>query len=578
MIEFYPDLFVAATNRFRDAVGDLRTIFNRINEALRSRRNREREIVWRPARVPNIRVESNDPDDQREVPAAAQRLIRWARQHPNQIFRAGFEPRNDGGEFNLAAYVGGAVDSLFVSTTRCFMEDGCLMRWRPDTTHRARDAQYRSERRYEYEIYAHGGIDVNRSLGENHQFHEQNEIAFPGGIRRELIRSVLEYDENGAPIRYWINEHFDLNVLPPENRVPISDLPNHLFPDYVEVVFWNEANQQPPGDHDRELRSADVDELMRWPGSVEQVTATMLTSKSLTQDDVPVERHQYAINIFGTEMVLTCVNRTELTLDIWQDKPTQHFRCTNYKGYIGFLCVGAADGNSRYLGFDNWEKLACKAHLQRDYEHIHPRADPAGGFYLFMHKDDKLAPVLRTSRTELKMMATSTTKFGFTALDTPRNSRVHWGLPAPSSESQRPINGGIYVIQVQGTTNRVFSGTGSNKNILMLENYNGSAAQHFRCTLYDNWIGFICVGAYGGEGRYINRDGWDVICESRYQRENEHIDVRPEPTGGFTLWMKQNDRGNRYLAAIARDGWGRLELTGQLTRVIFKPVSDIQNM
>lgn len=236
-------------------------------------------------------------------------------------------------------------------------------------------------------------------------------------------------------------------------------------------------------------------------------------------------------------MVLTCVNGTQLTLDVWPNKPTKHFRCTNYKGYIGFICVGASDGNGRHLGFDNWINLACKAHLQRDYEHIHPRADPAGGFYLFMHKGDALAPVLRTSRTELKMMATSTTKFGFTTLDMARNSRVHWGLPAPPSEIRRPINGGIYVIQVQDR-NRVFS----------------------------------CVG------RYINRDGWGVVCQLRYQRDDEHINIRPEPMDGFALWVKHNVRGNRCLAVIARDEMGRLELWGRLTRLVFKPVSDVTNI
>lgn len=60
------------------------------------------------------------------------------------------------------------------------MLDGCLMRFRPDTTHSTTDARYRRERRFEYEIYAHGEIDVNLSLGGLQHFNEQNEIAFPG--------------------------------------------------------------------------------------------------------------------------------------------------------------------------------------------------------------------------------------------------------------------------------------------------------------------------------------------------------------------------------------------------------------
>ena len=46
---------------------------------------------------------------------------------------------------------------------------------------------------FEYDIFAYGGIDVNRALGVAHEYHNQREIAFAGGILPEIICSAHEY-------------------------------------------------------------------------------------------------------------------------------------------------------------------------------------------------------------------------------------------------------------------------------------------------------------------------------------------------------------------------------------------------
>lgn len=78
---------------------------------------------------------------------------------------------------------------------------------------------------FEYEIFAYGGIDVNFVLGQDHQFANQHEIAFPGGIRREFIRSAREY--SGATlIRIWDNPRFDNMLNPQGHRVSLEGLPH----------------------------------------------------------------------------------------------------------------------------------------------------------------------------------------------------------------------------------------------------------------------------------------------------------------------------------------------------------------
>ena len=382
-------------------------------------------------------------------------------------------------------------------------------------------------------------------------------------------------------IRIWVNGRFDISANGPNHRPRLEQLPDPVCGFQIPVRYWFGPDQRDQHDQHqghRELRDvSNQEDVMReegYPAADDLMDGTDGTYpvKFLSEGDAPVIGQQYAISIFGTSMALTCVNSTALVLENWQNKTTQHFRCTMYDGYVGFICVGAGGGSGRYLGFDSYETLVCQAYYQRNWEHIHPRAHPDGGFMFFMHKGyDRLAPVLRTSPTELKMMATSTTRFGFTAIDTPTTPRVHWGLPTVHPESQRPAAGFVYAIQIHGST-KAF--TCVNSTALHLGDYNGSTTQHFRCTLYNGFMGFICQGADNGNGRYLGLDGSMACCRAYYQRESEHVDVRADPAGGFTLWFKLG----QYLAPIAAKSSGALEVEGAATHVIFKPINDIINM
>jgi hypothetical protein len=62
---------------------------------------------------------------------------------------------------------------------------------------------------YQYEIYAPGGIDVPLTLGRiGNPFYSQNEVAFPGGIAPQYIRSVRQYDSNGRVSQIIANGGF----------------------------------------------------------------------------------------------------------------------------------------------------------------------------------------------------------------------------------------------------------------------------------------------------------------------------------------------------------------------------------
>ena len=376
-------------------------------------------------------------------------------------------------------------------------------------------------------------------------------------------------------IRIWVNGRFDIEANGPNHRPRLAELPDPVCGSQVPVRYWFGPDQHQ--DHHRELRDvSNQEDVMREegdPAADELMDGTDGTYpvKFLSEGDAPVEGKQYAINVFGTLMALTCVNSTALVLQNWQNKTTQHFRCTMYDGYVGFICAGAGGDSGRYLGFDSSETLVCKAHYQRGWEHIHPRADPAGGFMYFMHKDDRLAPVLQISPTKLKLMASSTIRFGITAIDTPMTPRVHWGLPAALPESRRPAAGGVYAIQIHRSTKAFTCVHGT---ALRLRDYDESTTQHFRCTLYNGFMGFICLGADNGNGRYLGLDGLMACCRAYYQRENEHVESRADPAGGFTLWSKKTTK----LAPIAEKSTAVLEVEGTATHVVFKPIGDVRNM
>ncbi|PTB73981.1 ADP-ribosylation [Trichoderma longibrachiatum ATCC 18648] len=327
---FDPNLFVAAISRWQQSV-DLRELFNRIQSAL----GNGREVVWRPSQTRDFR--------NRNVPTAAERLVRWDRRSPRDIFRTGFEPYGSiDSQCNIEEYVLHNQESPFISTARCYRSNGCPMRWRPYQTPFARNRGG-----FEYEIFAYGGIDVNGSIGHRHRFAGQNEVAFPGGIRREFIRSALEYDSNGHYVRYWINMHFDLNANGPEHSPDLSQVPNHLFPENVEIVFFDENEEAASDHHHIELRAAtqsqesdEYDDFMTADGSEVEIRFMGTFFKTLSEDYAPEVGHEYAINILGTSMVLTCKNDVDLVLDLWQGKDSQRFRCTEQDGFTGFICDG----------------------------------------------------------------------------------------------------------------------------------------------------------------------------------------------------------------------------------------------
>lgn len=121
------------------------------------------DAVWREGREPLYRSDNRDP---------------------TEIFANGFDAR-DLSNTDLRHYVQEDDPSAFVSTS------------------------YREDigddfgGKYTYEIEAPGGIDVNKTLGD-HPLAYEKEVAFPGGVRGEYVKSASPYDygtgELGEPI------------------------------------------------------------------------------------------------------------------------------------------------------------------------------------------------------------------------------------------------------------------------------------------------------------------------------------------------------------------------------------------
>ncbi|RYO97561.1 hypothetical protein DL765_011162 [Monosporascus sp. GIB2] len=557
----HADLFLAAALRwFHESAEDIN---RRLDHALRISRP-ERVIEWRADTVTDFRGQT--------VPASAERLVRWDYRHPNVIFRDGFLPQYaaqpedalEDRHVDLHQYVSNNVESVFVGTARFYRaENSRVTRWQPRSV----------ANRFEYEIFAFGGIDVNLSLGFDHPYFNQREIAFPGGIRPEFIRTAREYGPDGNVVRIWANPGFDVTASGEAHSSHLSVLPDPVCGSRVEVVYWcGETPAHQPGTSHRELRDITVQlDAMRESGEpavdvLMDGSFPVLPIKFISGDDAPAEGHEYAINIIGTTKVLTCAKSTELTLEKWHDQATQRFRCVSYSGYTGFICVGAGGGSGRYLGYTFSEILACKAYYQRRWEHIFARADPAGGFKLWMFKDDHLAPVEQVSATQFKMMAQSDTRFGFTRLDRLATPAAlppdFWGM-WPSG-TDHPAAGHVYAIKLHGT-NKAFTCVDDTE--MALRDWAGEQTQRFFCTLYQGFMGFICEGAGGGRGRYLGYDRSETLsCQADYQRSWEHIDVRADPAGGFKLWMKKDE----HLAPVAKVGADKMKMmAASETRVSF---------
>ena len=185
-------------------------------------------IRWRPDVLTDFR--------NKRVPTAAVRLIRWDQHSPEVIFRVGFTPLSDGrvGGCDLRSFVLSGDESIFVSATNCSrdMIGGRVTRWKPDNCANL----------YEYEIFAYGGIDVDRSMVKLHPSVRKGDVVFPMGIRREFVRSALEYDKSGVPIRFWINGYFDVDANGASFTPTLDDYPRYIYSADVPVVPWTETN------------------------------------------------------------------------------------------------------------------------------------------------------------------------------------------------------------------------------------------------------------------------------------------------------------------------------------------------
>ncbi|MGW7517618.1 ADP-ribosyltransferase [Streptomyces sp. NPDC054796] len=107
-----------------------------------------------------------------------QQLYRSDGRPPSVIFAEGFQPRDTkNGQYDLEAYVLKNQHSPFVSTS---YDHDLYKSWRPG---------------YNYYIDAPGGIDVNKTIGDDHKYASQVEVAFPGGIDNDFIVGACPVDK-----------------------------------------------------------------------------------------------------------------------------------------------------------------------------------------------------------------------------------------------------------------------------------------------------------------------------------------------------------------------------------------------
>ncbi|KAG9096451.1 hypothetical protein FS749_008453 [Ceratobasidium sp. UAMH 11750] len=144
-------LFVAATVPFFRTTPQV-DLMRRLENVLQSNEHYSaRSIEWRADTVHDFRG--------LHVPAAAERLVRWDRRHPDIVFTEGFQPHvvpSDEASLvqanaDLGAYVDNNVDSIFVGTARYYRhrETNRPTRWVPRNIANI----------FEYEVFANGARD-----------------------------------------------------------------------------------------------------------------------------------------------------------------------------------------------------------------------------------------------------------------------------------------------------------------------------------------------------------------------------------------------------------------------------------
>ncbi|MFG3442486.1 hypothetical protein ACGF0J_35040 [Nonomuraea sp. NPDC047897] len=109
--------------------------------------------------------------------------------HPDDIFGAGFHPRNPANT-DLESHLR-FEPSAFVSTTRLDNPMDIF------------------PARYLYDVDAPGGIDLAETMGSALRTGHQREVAFPGGVEGRFVRGVRSYDaETGTFGDYLTNPHY----------------------------------------------------------------------------------------------------------------------------------------------------------------------------------------------------------------------------------------------------------------------------------------------------------------------------------------------------------------------------------
>lgn len=265
----------------------------------------------------------------------------------------------------------------------------------------------------------------------------------------------------------------------------------------------------------------------------------------------PSQYHSYAINVWGTEMVLTCTADKKIILDTWKGDKSQQFDYGLRQGFTVFCGPAAADGKHYYLGHDEYKALTCQGQNPRDWEYMQLRADPNGGFTLWLYdfkRKDYLMPISEFSPTELKMDDSGATRFGFTRLD--RYNKIETGLwDDRTLWINSPTEGKVYAIKIYGT-NKAFTrdyGYG-----LRLREWTNHESQQFHCRINKGFMGFQC------EDRFIGYNAQHtMVCSADKLQMWESIDVRALPEGGFQLWVK-NHRYKDWLHPIGREGDDRM--------------------
>lgn len=178
----------------------------------------------------------------------------------------------------------------------------------------------------------------------------------------------------------------------------------------------------------------------------DQKNETLDPFPELGGNHAPGLYHLYAINIWGTQKVLTCTEDKKIILDSWKGEESQQFEYGLRQGFPVISGPAAADGLHYYLGPDSSGVLICQGSEPRGSEHMHLRADPNGGFRLWFYdskRRDYFVPISEVSPTELRMEDSGATRFGLTRLD--RYEEIETGLwGGRTLLSDSPTKGKLY--------------------------------------------------------------------------------------------------------------------------------------